>query len=128
MTDNESSSKIQEFVAQFTNILEKGFLESLTIDTMSSDGKPYSYGIRVWGLIPNDPKYAAVGCGAIIQPTAILEMIRRAQEECVQRERKLTCNSMTAKIDNWPLFDDAGENTIGSRGQSVELYLRITFI
>ncbi len=115
-------SKAPEFLAAFQNIRKNGFFASMTFSVGSVLGDIHSCTIMATGYIPNLKKYAANGCGQVIDPQRIIAACRKLAL------RKPT-KSVYVKVMNedWPLYDKDEKEVIGSKGSRVTLAFTVYF-
>ncbi len=117
-------AKVPEFLAAFNNILKNGYFEDIEFKARTDHKGNVSFClISISGFIPSEEKYNAKGCGAIIDPDAIIGQCRKL---CEQNEVK----NLTTKVEteDWPLWDEEGEHIIGSKGQKTKIILTILFV
>ena len=72
--------------------------------------------------MPSDKKFKADGCGAIVDPHAIIASCRR-----LVGQQKVKSISTKVETKDWIHWDAKGENVIGSKGKRTELYIYIAF-
>lgn len=113
-----------EFLAAFNNIAAKGFFEHLTVEIggVMAEGRPFFCSIRGSGCIPNDEKYAAAGCGALVNPDNIV-----ANAHLVSARYPIKEVVVEVKTADWPLCDKRGEKVIGSKGTRTTFSMFIMF-
>lgn len=115
---------VPEFLAAFNNILENGFFEEVEFHVRGKmmEGKIFSCSITATGCVPANESYKASGCGAVIDPNAVIASCRKLADQNQVKD-------ITTKVEtkNWPVWNTEGENIIGSKGTRTELSLYITF-
>ena len=114
--------EVPEFLALFQRIAELGFFEELNFSATAFDGQATNCFIKAVGMIPNDTRYAAAGCGTFVEPKDMIEKIR-----ALASTRKLKHFYAEVKTEAWALMDKKGENIIGSKGTRSTLMLSATF-
>ncbi len=115
---------VPEFLAAFNNLLENGFFEGIQFHAGGklTEGVIHGCSITISGCVPSGKQYKMEGCGAIIDPNAVIDSCRKLADQNKVKE------IMTkVETENWPLWDADGENIIGSKGKRTELFLYITF-
>lgn len=117
-------ASVPEFLAAFNNILEHGFFEDIqfNVNGKMMEGKIVGCSITASGCVPSDKKYMAEGCGAVIDPGAIVASCRRLAET-----KKVKDVTTKVETNDWPLWDTKGEDVIGSKGKRTKLFLYVTF-
>lgn len=115
---------VPEFLAAFSNILGNGFFEEIQFNTGDKmmEGRIYGCSISATGCVPSDKKYKADGCGAIVDPNAVIASCRKLADQ-----KKVKDITTKVETKDWPLWDTKGENVVGSKGKRTELFLYITF-
>lgn len=115
---------VPEFLAAFNNLLENGFFEEIQFNTggKMAEGVIYGCSITLSGCVPSDEQYKVEGCGTIIDPNTVIASCRKLAGRNLVKD-------ITTKVEtkDWPLWDDEGENIIGSKGKRSELFLYIKF-
>lgn len=121
---NDPFAKAPEFLAAFEHIRKNGFFERLEYHTgdLMSEGVVYSCTIKAAGCVPDEDKYAAEGCGVLIDPAAIVESCK-----ALAMKRKVDQVYVTIKTENWKLWDEAGEKSLGRKGVRTEMVMIIQF-
>ncbi len=117
-----------EFLAAFDNIVANGFLQTLNleIDVVPKNDDAISHcKISATGYVPNDPKYMQEGCSSIIDARSLIDSCRKFMEA---RTFKIGDIAKTKiETENWPIFDDKGEDEIGSQGTLTRMSIDIWF-
>lgn len=115
---------VSEFLVAFNNILENGFFEEIQFNACGKmmEGEIYGCFITATGCVPSDKKYKADGCGAVIDPNAVIASCRKLADQNQVKD-------ITTKVEtkDWPLWDTQEESIVGSKGKRTELFLYITF-
>ena len=121
---NDPFAKAPEFLAAFDHVRQNGFFERLEYHAgdLMSEGIVYSCTIRAVGCVPDEARYAAKGCGTLINPFAIVESCK-----VLAVERKVDQVYVTIKTENWTLWDKAGEKALGRKGVRTEMSIIIRF-
>lgn len=114
-----------EFLAAFNNVASNGFFEEIKFDAGSRmcEGDIFLCSIQAWGCIPNHKKYLKEGCGALIDPQAVITSCK-----AVNNRRKVKNVSVTVETKDWLLYDKEGEHVIGSKGLRTEMRIIIQFV
>ncbi len=115
---------VPAFLAAFDDIAANGFFEKIEfhVGGERSEGKIPHCSISAIGYVPNAKKYAAKGCGAIIDPHSVVAQCRR-----LSRTHEVSIISATVETNEWTLWDASENNIIGSKGKRTKLYLSIQF-
>lgn len=116
--------KAPEFLAAFNNILSNGFFEQVEFQAGMAmmEGEVPNCHIRAHGCVPSEKKYSSVGCGALIDPASIVSSCKE-----LSKKQKVKQVLVTVKTENWPLWDNSGNNVIGSKGTRTEMFIFIRF-
>ncbi len=124
MNLNNPFEKAPEFLAAFEHVRKNGFFERLEYHAgdLMSEGLVYTCTIKAVGCVPDEAKYAAEGCGVLIDPAAIVDSC-----EMLAVKRKVDQVYVTIKTENWTLWDEAGEKVLGRKGVRTEMVLIIQF-
>lgn len=112
-----------EFLAAFNNIVAHGFFEHLNIKIgeVMAGGNPFCCSIRGSGCIPNDPKYSAAGCGALVNPDNII-----ANAHLVSARYPIKEVMVEVKTEDWPIYNSVDE-VVGSKGLRTTFFMFISF-
>lgn len=113
---------VPEFLAAFDNILKNGFFEEIQFSAYGMGGKISFCSITAKGCVPNNSKYAATGCGAVIDPHTIIASCRNLAEQ-----KQVKTVATTVETVDWPLWNRQGEKIIGSKGQYTKMSATIFF-
>lgn len=114
-----------EFLAAFQNVLDNGFLLRFKIDidvVINDDNQISECIIEAIGAIPNNEKYLAKGCGAICDPKSIIESCRQ-----LTQNKAIKLVKCKIETEDWPIWDEADEKVIGSKGQQKTMSINIWF-
>ena len=124
MKNKDLFEQIPEFLAGFDNIRKNGFFESIELNVGHKfmEGRVHGCTLTASGCVPKNRKSRARGCGAVIDPVAIIDSCR-----ALAQQRKVLSVSVKIESQDWPLYDPKGENVIGSNGTRTNLFLYITF-
>jgi hypothetical protein len=117
-------AKAPEFLAAFDHVRKNGFFESIQYNA----GMPMSEGpvglcsITATGCVPDEAKYAAEGCGVLIDPDAVVESCK-----LLAKKNKVRQVHVTIKTENWNLWDESGNNVVGRKGARTTMVMNIQF-
>jgi len=128
MASNENffTESVPEFLVGFKKIKDSGFFESLSLEIRSFEGRGSTYiKLQGTGYIPTDTDSMPSGVNTFVDPEALLIEVRRVVESSVAELRTIR---IEVKTDTWHLYDEEGENVIGSRGFQTEFFLILQLI
>lgn len=117
-------AEVPEFLAAFDHILKNGFFEDvqLSVSGKMMEGKINGCSIDATGCVPNDKKYDADGCGAIVDPRTIIASCRDLSDK--KQVKKVATKVET---EDWPLYNDEEMEIIGSKGKRTHLSIHVIF-
>lgn len=121
MENKDPLERAPSFLAAFSHVIAAGFFENITFSAHCYEGKLSSCTLNAVAYIPNDPKYAAKGCGILVDPKDIVTKLREFASNG-------TLKSFFADVqtENWDLWDEEGENVVGSKGTKSTLVFTAT--
>ena len=122
MADRDPFAEVPGFLAAFSHIIVAGFFGELQFRVSSYNGQVSSCNLNATGFVPNDEKYAAPGCTAIIDPRDIVQKLRE-----LALTRELTEFFVKVETKNWNLWDEAGDKALGGKGAESTFSLSASF-
>lgn len=123
MPSKDPFAQAPDFLAAFEKIAKDGFFEELESTVSFQEGKPPGHcRVRAVGYVPNHRKYAAPGCAVFVDPSTLLEKMRR-----LAKQNRVRHVNFGVESEPWPLWNRGGNTAVGSRGTKTTLSLTVTF-
>lgn len=119
---NDPFAKAKEFLAAFDHVRKNGFFEMVNCKILASVGKVFLVHIQILGYVPHDQKYMAQGCGVLVDPVSIVVSCKG-----IVKNQKLKMVKVEVKTEDWLLFDESGNEVIGSKGTETNMSIFVQF-